>query len=263
MRNKSVELDRALAACLEDVSGGRETVDSVLKRYPEDVAKRLRPALEASLWLHQRGQAGPRPGFMAASRKRLISRIRQESESRSPALLRPALAKPWHRRAGVQLALVLLLVVALLANTNSIAAASQISFPGDAFYPVKIAREEIRLAFSFTTAGDAQLYTSFSQRRLAEMAALILDGRVEYLPQTEATFERQVDLAVDAMERLAASNPSRAASLAVQLDISVFDQVQVLSLLASAVPEQQRAAIDRAMAVSKDGKIRIEKLINY
>ena len=66
--------DDALAICLDALDGG-EGIGELLSRFPEH-AEELKPLLEAAAWFG--GQAAalePRPGFIAASRKRLEGQI--------------------------------------------------------------------------------------------------------------------------------------------------------------------------------------------
>ena len=73
------EFDEALQTCLDLIRGGRETIESVVALYPE-FADELRAQLEIAAWLTSASSAlDPRPGFVAASRSRLVSRIQQES----------------------------------------------------------------------------------------------------------------------------------------------------------------------------------------
>ena len=67
------EFDEALQFCLDLIRGGRETIDSVVALYPE-FADELRAQLEIATWLTSAGTAlDPRPGFVSASRSRLVS----------------------------------------------------------------------------------------------------------------------------------------------------------------------------------------------
>src|SRR5512139_375608 len=66
--------DDVLAICLDALDGG-QGVAEVLSRYPEH-APQLKPLLEAADWFG--GQAAafePRPGFISASRLRLVQQI--------------------------------------------------------------------------------------------------------------------------------------------------------------------------------------------
>ena len=69
------DINDILQICLETIQNGEATLDTILERYPE-LADELQPQLEAAVWLHQRAESfGPRPGFVRASRSRLVNRI--------------------------------------------------------------------------------------------------------------------------------------------------------------------------------------------
>ena len=72
------ELARILQLCLEVIESGQETVDSLLSRYPE-LWDTLRPPLEAAAWLYNHTHLlNPRPGFVDASRQRLVYHLYHE-----------------------------------------------------------------------------------------------------------------------------------------------------------------------------------------
>ena len=78
------EFDEALQSCLDLIRGGRETIDTVVARYPE-YAEELRAQLEIATWLSTTGPAlDPSPGFVSASRRRLVSRIQLENQPVAP-----------------------------------------------------------------------------------------------------------------------------------------------------------------------------------
>lgn len=73
------EFGRTLQLCLELIESGRETVDSLLSRYPS-TGETLRPPLEAAAWLYNHNHLlNPHPGFVDASRRRLVHHVCQGS----------------------------------------------------------------------------------------------------------------------------------------------------------------------------------------
>ena len=71
--SRKQRLSDVLEICLALVFSGQETIDTALAQYP-DCAKDLRPELEAALWLHsKRDLANSHPGFVIASRQRLVN----------------------------------------------------------------------------------------------------------------------------------------------------------------------------------------------
>ena len=78
MTRRLDEFEQILDICLEQIQSGQKSLDSALAQYP-GIAAELRPRLEAALWLDGRKSSlDPRPGFVAASRNRLLSQIKSE-----------------------------------------------------------------------------------------------------------------------------------------------------------------------------------------
>ena len=72
------ELGRILDTCLELISNGTETVDTVIEQFPQ-YSDQLRPPLEAAMWLQSRKEVfNPRPGFVQLSQRRLVNRFREQ-----------------------------------------------------------------------------------------------------------------------------------------------------------------------------------------
>ena len=171
MGNNPQEFDIIFRAALTEIESGRETLASVLAQHPE-VAEELRPQLEAALWMHGRKRlVEPRPEFLAASRQRLVAQIQQAGlagASAAPAIVRRPAAKTWqpNTRWVLSFALILMAVFSVFLIGEMLTYASQDSLPGEVLYPVKLASEKARLAFSLKASSDAELYIEFAQRRL-------------------------------------------------------------------------------------------------
>jgi hypothetical protein len=118
------EIDCLLESCLDEMSGGQESIDSVLSRHP-DVQENLRAELEAALWFRAQAQRlAARPGFIPRSRRHLYTQIRKEHPDRQ-FFKRKKMLQRWEKSPAAQLVLSILLVIALLANTNSLLAAAR------------------------------------------------------------------------------------------------------------------------------------------
>jgi hypothetical protein len=90
------DFDEILSSCLEALERGEGLAD-VLARYPQ-ASDEVRPLLEAAVWFKgQKAAVEPRPGFMRASRSRLIEKIEAE----------PVAAGGWLERIGAQLGSIL------------------------------------------------------------------------------------------------------------------------------------------------------------
>ena len=86
----SKEFNEALQSGLDLIRSGGETIDSVVARYPE-FAEDLRAQLEVAMWLSSsRAILNPSPEFVSTSKRRLITKIKQEQQTTAvPLTWRP------------------------------------------------------------------------------------------------------------------------------------------------------------------------------
>ncbi len=159
----------ALETCLQALEQG-EDVETALRRYP-DLAKDLRPILEASL--HARTLAATEVPAEAQrrGRARLLQRV---------AELREAQRAP--RRSFLftfrPLAVALMLVIFFLGGTGLVRASSG-ALPGDNLYPVKRGWEEFSLLFVADEVEREGLELEHENERFEEIRELLARGRTE------------------------------------------------------------------------------------
>jgi len=176
------EFDEAFHVCLELIREGRETLESVVARYPE-YAEELRAQLEAVTWLFAHKTAlEPRPGFVAASRRRLVARIK-EGPQPAPLTWKDRLLQAFEPQKVAPIAFVAVLMVFLFLG-GTIVTLARNSLPGDPLYSVKRNLEQIALATSIDKSRDAKHRLQFVEARLTEIKQLIEKGRSEKLQET-------------------------------------------------------------------------------
>jgi hypothetical protein len=255
-----VEIDGLLEVCLDEISSGQESIDSVLSKHP-DIQEDLRPDLEAALWFQaQADQLAARPGFIRRSRRHLYTQIRKEHPERQFFKRRKTLQR-WERSPAVQIFLSILLVITLLANTNSLLAAASASEPGDQFYRLKQACESLQLSVPATPRQAAALHSQIAKDRLGELVGLILEGRTAYLPEVVLDYEEHAGQALLALRTLFLQDPQAAQQMAAQLETEVFNQAEILPLLVHSVPEDQAPYIEQARRVSEMGVSSVQALL--
>ena len=177
------KIEHNLQQCLDTILSGEETVDSALSRYP-NLADDLRPELEAAVWLHTNREAvNPRPGFVAASGRRLVAQVGQESLGKFPVI--------WHSPV-FRFVTVVFLVFGLVFASSGVAFASGDALPGDDLYPVKMLLEDARLAFTLDKNRDAGLRIQFAQRYLVECAILVSTERYDDALVALQNYDRHV-----------------------------------------------------------------------
>jgi len=259
MEIEGAEIDCVLQDCLEEIASGQESVDSVIRKHPQ-VEAGLRRELEAAAWFQSHKEnLAVRPEFMRRSSRHLYAQIRKENPNKQFFKRQQSLSR-WERTPAVQVILAILLVIALLANTNSLTAAAHAAGPGDQFYPLKTSLESVRLAFALSPAQEVELSAQQAQARLVELTGLVLEGDLEALARTAAAYESKVERAVRAIESLAGQNPAEAQRLAALLKRNVFDQVGLLGLLVHSVPDSYQVTIESTLQVSELGATAVQTL---
>jgi hypothetical protein len=176
--------DNILDECLERIVLKGETLEQCLERYPEQ-ADELKPLLETVLAVKEASAVEPRPDFKARARYQFRSALAEKAAPKRRSFF------GWLPRWATALTIVL---VVLLAGGGTVVAASN-SMPDSILYPVKLATENVRLAFTPSQLGKARLCSDFADERVAEIVYMAekgdarqvglvterLDGRLETL----------------------------------------------------------------------------------
>lgn len=255
MAPNQAEIAEALQACLELIQDEKETLASVLARFP-DQADFLRPDLEAALWFRERTQLfNPRPGYASASRARMVARINRSLLSGARERLPSTGLFGWlaWRKTTFRLAMVFVMFVVFFSAGSGIALTSQGSLPGETLYPVKTALENVSLALSLSGFRDARLHIEFAQRRILEVQSLVLEGRYENVPAVVAAFEKHIDQSVLLIHEIAAASPAQAKILATALQDTLSRQVTLMEVMAVIVPDHTKLAFERMQQTSNTG----------
>lgn len=259
MASTSVELEQILQSCLEDIQAGRETLETALAQRPA-LSAQLRPQLEAANLIWQMsGVFDPRPGYISASRGRLVEQIQREaqpSERRrwgcysffdliSSLRFNPAF---WLRMVAV-----MILVTFALWGTRGIAQASYTALPGDSLYRVKMGMEDATMALSFNPVSDANLHIEFARQRLLEMQMLTLEGRYDEIAPAAHKFEYHLDQALKEMNELPGKDPRNLKILVNSMQDAVTRQTHFMDFLSESVPADTKLVFDRVTSVANEG----------
>ena len=162
------EFNNILDECLERLLVKGETIEQCLASYPEQ-ATELEPLLQTALAAKKTSTIQPRPEFRARARHQFRSAL-QEMETR-----RKFRFFGWQPQWATAIAIVLIL---LLAGGGTVAAASN-SMPDGTLYAVKEWTENVRLRLTLSELGKAQLYASFADKRVLEIARMAEEGKPE------------------------------------------------------------------------------------
>ena len=259
------DFDEILSNCLEALERGEGLAD-VLARYPQ-AASELKPLLEAADWLEgQQAAVEPRPGFVRASRSRLIEKIASEPVAAGGWLeqivtqLRSALGGGW--RVALQLSLAAVLLACLVLTGSEAALASQGALPGEALYSIKLGLERVELLVTLDTAKKIVLHNQFAQARLIEIQELVMEGRYNYIREAVSNFEAHVKQASQLLSALASKDPERATELALALKETLSSQRAFLSFLMAAAPREVTPELLRAIGIAAGGEIAVQAALD-
>jgi hypothetical protein len=194
---KAREFDNILDECLERILVNGETIEQCLAGYPEYAAE-LEPLLRTALVAREASAIKPRPEF------------RERASYQFQAAIHGARAQKGRGFFGWQprwVTAVIVVVVLLLAGSGTVVAAGN-SLPDEPLYPVKLATEAVRLAFTPSDLGKAELYVKLADERVAEIIELADEGKVEQVEKTAQRLNTHLvavaDLAVPGGEELVA-----------------------------------------------------------
>jgi hypothetical protein len=260
------EFERILEECLDRIISGQESLDSTLSQHP-DIVEELRPDLEAALWLDGfKSPLDPRPGFVAASRNRLVSQIQQEMGTQEATTTAGWFAVLWgtffgRKRSLLQLALVVLLLACVVIGGAGVSVRAQYALPGDNTYAVKLVVEQAELAVTTDPGERAQLHTEFAQNRLDEAQELVMEGRYEFVPDTIGRYEYHVNQAVRSLNQLSRTDRAKAQVLAESLSDTLEVHTASLSVMIAVVPVQYQPDLEWALSISDSSLLLVEKVV--
>lgn len=148
--------------------------------------------------------------------------------------------------------IIVAVVLAVSALGGGTAYASQGSLPGDVLYPVKLGTEHIRAAFTGGDIDKAELYLTFANSRVQEMAALVEKGRPEGVPVAVNGYDKTMALAIEKMED-ARGKGLGIANTSEEVAEVTLKHWEVLEGLLGTVPDEALAGIETAIEASQTG----------
>ena len=146
---------------------------------------------------------------------------------------------------------IITILVLLFGGAGATAYAAQSALPGDALYSIKTGMEQTRVILARDAYAEAQLYLSFAQLRLDEMAELIRQGRYGDVELASSEFEQYVQKAIGALGTVMAGDPERGSLLSSQITHTLLSYGAVLKQVLASVPEAVRPAVEKAILTSE------------
>jgi hypothetical protein len=188
------QLDDIFNECYERIRSG-ESLKSCLKRYPKHAAE-LQPLLKTAFDIGRRGSyIHPRPEFKHWARAQFEGMQQHARQQRQPA--KPGL---FSLRQSWSVAVAAVLIIVLTGTSTAIASSN--ALPDEPLYPVKLATEDVRLAFAVSDTQKAQVHTQLAETRAVEVETMADQGKTEQAAITAARLAKQIELANSAIARV-------------------------------------------------------------
>lgn len=242
------EISQIIEIGLEVILSGRMTLEQFLAEHPDQAAE-IRPALETAVWLvAQQDSLHSRPGFMPASRKRVLERIHQEAGRQDAQHAFFGFLLP--RRMGMRWAGVFTAAVMLFSSTGGLVSAAQGSLPGEFLYPVKRASEQVVEGMTLDELQRVELNSRFTGRRLDEAAALMTGRKYEAAEPALDAFEAQASRTVALLQEVSAGQAETKEALAVAVEEDLLRQAGRLQAMQGVSPAAMSGRLAQAQAAS-------------
>lgn len=183
MMRRDREFDDILNDCLEKMLQGR-SIEQCLADYP-DHASALEPMLRTAARTRMATNVRPRPEFKDRARHEFQVAIRDMETKPAPVGRRffPSLKPVWIA--------VCVLVAIIIAGGGTVYAAGN-ALPDSPLYSIKLATEQVRLFFTPSDIGKAELYAQFADERVEEIIRMADKGDVELVEKTTNRLNEQL-----------------------------------------------------------------------
>ena len=192
----SDRLENIFNECLERIFQG-ESIESCLRSYPQEAAQ-LEPLLKTALGFSWRASAvQPSPEFKARARAEMRHQAAQVGATHIQQPKRSGFFS-WQRAWAVALTAILIFVLSGVGT----AAASSNALPDEPLYPVKLATEELRLAFTLSQEEKAEIHARLAETRAAEITAMTSQGKTEQVVAIADRLVEHLDKANAAIARV-------------------------------------------------------------
>lgn len=233
------KIENIFNECVESMLRG-ESLEQCLNRYPEHAAE-LEPLLRTAASARKASATiEARPEFKARLRYQLQSELSATEAKRRTKWMPSFSHMP--RWAAAALLIVLLL---LIATGGTVAAASD-SLPGDTLYPVKIATENVQMAFTLSDTGKANLQTRFASRRIGEMERIADGGNPALINELAQRFENHLSKIEDLSAKIRQGDIKNLDALKKQVTYRYGRDTAVMQRVEQRAPQRAKQAIEHA-----------------
>jgi hypothetical protein len=172
------DFENILNDCLDRLMNGK-SIKSCLASHPKYAVK-LKPLLKTAQETMQATSIKPRPEFRQRAAHEFQSAIHKLP-------VKSSVKHGWNFRWQLKVVLPVAIVLILLAAGSGTVVAATNALPGSPLYSIKMATEQVQLAFTFSDEGKAELYSRFIDYRVEEIVKMVENGD---LYQVNLTTER-------------------------------------------------------------------------
>ena len=144
------------------------------------------------------------------------------------------------------------IVLVVSAAAGGTAYAVQGSLPGDGLYPMKLGTEQMALALPGSAASKAERALGHAEKRVQEFVDLSDRGRPQHLDLAAEKYDEAMDRAVARMNATG-ENGQAAADVSELVAEATSGHLDVLDTVYDHVPDDAKAAIEKARGVSLQG----------
>jgi hypothetical protein len=247
------EISQIIESGIAAILSGQATLEEVLAAHPAQ-ADELRGELAGALWLVARqAEVAARPGFVSASRKRVLERIQAEADGQG--VRRAFFGFAWPRRLAFQWLAAAVVVLVLVFGTGGAVSLAQSALPGEELYAVKRAAEQVAYTVTLDSVDRVALSTQFTDRRLEEANGLIAKGDYPSAESSLQDYEQGVHNTLALLKEVSYKPSHQVGEVAVTVKQHFTQNVQKLTVIAEKVPldTQVKDHVQKAKNASLDG----------
>lgn len=246
------EISQILEESLKAILTGQASLGDILRQHPH-LASTLQPEIEAALWvLAREQQVSARPGFISASRKRVVDQIRQESQNRGTRRAFPSFLLP-RSLSAFQWVVAILFLIVFITGVGGVLSISQDALPGDPLYSVKRVTEEVAVGLTLSDIRKVDLRAEFVERRMEEVETLIEKENYPQAAEALNELEQGITQVVVLLQESSDGKPAQKRALASQVQSDMTRFAQRLDALKLNAPDSFRANLERARDASMNG----------
>jgi len=187
---KEKDFNNILDECLDRMLFQGEPLELCLASYPEHSAE-LESLLQTALAAREAAAIKPRTDFRERARNQFQAAVRDMEAKKERRV------SFFGRHPQWVTAIVVVLVI-LFAGSGVVAVAGD-SMPDGLLYSVKRASETVRLAFTPSDLGKAELYASLADERVTEIVYLADNGNTEQIDEVTGLLEEHLTVVAGLM----------------------------------------------------------------